>query len=138
MDVKLKTSKYLLYTQHYHTTFYLRGLTQNFPGARNCSRQLGPHSALDLPVIFPGDRTDIPFCDGITACFDFRQKQNLLLYIRGEVEQIHDLRDTGAVTWPSSANWAWSRTAPSAMRRSNLIASAISRDSGALGRQAYR
>lgn len=54
---------------------------------------MGPHLPLPAPVGNGGDRPHVFFQDRVSALRCIRKEEDILLDVRGEVEQIHDLCD---------------------------------------------
>ena len=54
---------------------------------------LGPHLPLPAPVGNSGDRPHVSFQNRVSALHCIRKKEDILLDVRSEVEQIHDLGD---------------------------------------------
>jgi len=54
--------------------------------------QDAPGTTLFPPFGFGGDGANLPLLDRVSACFDRRQEQDLLLNVKGEIQEVHDLR----------------------------------------------
>ena len=56
--------------------------------------KLPPQSPLLSPVDDRSDRSKVALSDRVTAVLDTRQIKDRFLYVRGEVEEVHDLGHT--------------------------------------------
>ena len=54
---------------------------------------LGPHLPLPVPVGNGDDRPQVFFQDGVSPLHCIRKEEDILLDVRGKVEQVHDLGD---------------------------------------------